>query len=152
MTETPQVEVDMSEGYDLGVDVGALELDPLFEEGRIKVEVLKSAVAQNKEKNGFVWGLTLKTVEPGKSVTGKDISPGILINDNVGLTPSPKYTQEDIGKKVKKVGLCFGYEITGSKFKAGDLVGLQGIIIVYTEDDKTGKYEPRNRPKRYVAD
>jgi hypothetical protein len=152
MTEDTAAQVDMSEGYDLGVDVAAIELDPLFEEGRIKVEVLKAAVEPNKEKNGFKLALTLKTVEPGKSTAGKVINPGVLINDSVGLTPSPKYTQEDIAKKVKRLGACFGYEITGTKFKAQDLIGLQGVITVHVEEDKTGKYDPRNRPKRYLAD
>ena len=147
-TETPTSAVDLLTEDLSGVDTSL----PMIVEGIYDLKVF--AIKQEPSKDGAKENIAivLHTTEVANTTTRDTVQPGFPVFHNISLTPTEKYSVEQIKRKTAEFVQAAGVRsIKPFENLLGKLVRTKVIVEPERTDPKTGKfYDARNSVKLFM--
>lgn len=135
----------------LNVDLTSVDTSyPLLAAGVYPFTVAKCEYGKTKDGTGNLVKIQLKLNVAAKDIKGAPVNVGFTINDQISVTPSEKYTTDMITRALKKFREGVVGKAPGPFAPIDQYVGQTVVANISIEEDKNGKYEPRNRVKAYV--
>jgi len=128
------------------VDLETVETGiPILKSGTYNVRV-NSIEKKETKKGGHMLKIELLTLDEAETEGGEPVAVDFPLFDNIGITPTEKYTPKMIGGKLAALMECF----LGRRTKAldpEDFVNAEGRVRVIIEDSE--QYGKSNRIKAY---
>ncbi len=132
-------------------DTSSVDLSlPLLPKGEYVLAISEVKLGDsNKGKNDLVR-IKLKTTEPTLDATGQEtLRPGHPVYDQISLTPTDKYPQENIVRRLTAFQRAAGF-MTGAFFPVERFVG-QTVKAVVDIQPAQGQYDEKNNIARYLV-
>jgi hypothetical protein len=126
---------------------------PLLKEGTYAFEVAKIEKKQNKAGTGELIAMTLKLADEGKiDVNGNPVNKGFPIFHQMSITPTDKYSKDDIKRTVAAFVQAAECErIFPLDQYAGKMVYAKITVQKESPNKDTGQlYPPKNAVGRFI--
>lgn len=123
--------------------------DPLLPKNKYTFEVVKVSQTKTNDGKGNLLKIQLKTLEDATSVDGQPIPAGRTIFHQISLTPTPKYTTENIQRNLKRFQVALVPNFSGQMFPLEQWVGLQGTLSLGFSKATDEYPEVRNEVKGF---
>lgn len=112
---------------------------------------IKSAEVKPSKKGGQNLVVQFETKEATQSVKGEQVAAGFVLTNNVGLTPTEKYSAIDIGKRIASI--CQSAQLLGVSPRdiindPKKLVGRTVLAKVQVSAERTDKETGSVYPER----
>ncbi len=140
----------------LGTDIGSIDTSyPVLVADIYDMEVVDAKVNPSK-KGGKNYSVSLRTTQPAKTTKGDNQAPGLVITQNISLTPTDKYSQASIDKALAKLaqwagvsGVTMGDVRSDPAILTPRIKGHQGKVKISVSKE-TDEYPEGNNVKDLV--